>query len=352
MNVLMRHIEWLLTTHDCVVIPRMGAVLAHYKPAEISDDGRYFIPPCRVFTFNSELKVTDGLVESSVARSMGISHDRASAIVAADVDTMIHQLHNDSHLSLGRIGTLQLDHDSETIEFRPFRNDGITHLASWLPETTLSYFDSERKQDAPASTDLTKSRTVSPVHRFVKATAAAAAIVAIAFITSTPIAVRDAHLASTSLPTVTAPRPAYVPSMITPVITMPRLEEQPAVDTAARAKYQQQHHEANAEPDAAKIPDATKIAQPVSVPSVSTQSTEIRFNETDPYCVVVGSLNSEQEAQDHIARLGRNFPHQLGVLVKDGRYRVYAATGATKAQANAAARSLSDRFAGAWVCSK
>lgn len=349
----MRHIEWLLTTHNCVVIPRVGAVLAHYKSAEISDDGCCFMPPCRVYTFNADLKVTDGLVESSIARSLGVSHERASAIVAADVDTMIHQLHNDSHLSLGRIGTLWFDRDSETIEFRPFRRDGISHLASWLPDTSLAYFDSDRQEESAVSAAGTMAaKTASPLRRFLKATAAAAVFAAIAFVASTPITVRNANYASTSLPAVTAPRTAYVPSMTTPMITMPRMADQPVVDTAARSKYQ---HDLRAAADEKAAPAAMtekKAEKPADNTSKPPQNTQVRFNEADPYCVIVGSLNSEEEAREHMARLSRNYPHPLGVLIKDGRYRVYAATGATKAQANAAVRSLSGRFAGAWVCSK
>ncbi len=59
--------------------------------------------------------------------------------------------------------------------------------------------------------------------------------------------------------------------------------------------------------------------------------------------MIVASFPEESQATRYIAE---NPGRVLGVLEQDGKYRVYAATGATYEEA-AAQKSISD---GAWIC--
>ena len=67
------------------------------------------------------------------------------------------------------------------------------------------------------------------------------------------------------------------------------------------------------------------------------------------YCVVIASCATESEAQRFI---NRNNHLQLGILAKDGRYRVYAATADSYAAAQQAANApvIAARYPDAWVC--
>ncbi|MDE6269902.1 MAG: SPOR domain-containing protein, partial [Muribaculaceae bacterium] len=69
------------------------------------------------------------------------------------------------------------------------------------------------------------------------------------------------------------------------------------------------------------------------------------------YCLVVASMATENEAKRYLAK---HADIELGVLNKDGRYRVYAVEGSTISEVNRLAESsqLDKRFPSSWVCRK
>ena len=55
---LVRHIEYLLTEHDCVLVPGLGGFVLQYVPARFSEDRKSIQPPGKQITFNSSLSFT------------------------------------------------------------------------------------------------------------------------------------------------------------------------------------------------------------------------------------------------------------------------------------------------------
>jgi septal ring-binding cell division protein DamX len=341
MNTTIRHIEFLVSTHNCVVIPGLGAILAHNQCAQISANGLTITPPHRVYTFNSSLTQTDGLVEHSVARSLETSYERAAAIVASDIDTMRHQLANDRSLSLGRVGTLEQDNNGN-VQFTGFSHDALTPGASWLPSLDISYMSARGTADASESNETVRVRRLSPVARFARAAAAAVVIAFVAFASSTPITIKDANYASIALPEVKAPHAEYVPSTSVPVLDIIDMTAtQVPVDTAARAAYQQAQKLPTAQPEPAKA------AVPTATPS------SIRMNDSDAYCVVIASVNNTNEAQEYIAEAKRKYGENCALLAQDGRYRIIIATAPTTVAARQAiSNGIAKRHLGAWVCAR
>ena len=50
---LVRHIEYLLTEHDCVLVPGLGGFVLQYVPARFSEGRKSIQPPGKQITFNS-----------------------------------------------------------------------------------------------------------------------------------------------------------------------------------------------------------------------------------------------------------------------------------------------------------
>ena len=75
------------------------------------------------------------------------------------------------------------------------------------------------------------------------------------------------------------------------------------------------------------------------------------MSDADKYCLVIASLENRAKAEEYIAKSGNE---NLAILEKDGRYRVYAATGESPKQTlnNARQNGLTRRYPGAWVCRK
>lgn len=331
MNITLRHTEYLLTAHPCVVIDGFGAVLRRRRPARYDDAGR-ILPPDYVYAFNPDITIGDGLLASSIARAEEVTPLRAATLIQADVEAMRRQLAADGTLTLGRIGTLVADSDGRIL-FRNYNADGLTPLASWLPVVPVPVSETRH-----ADTDVQDAEFVPHRHvrlrRMLRAAAAVAIVAATAIVTSTPITVSNANYASTSMPAVTAPRPAYVPSSAPIRLNLVYDGNGAiAVDTAARAEYQ------------------ARFASAAAAETVRTTPDAPRLNETDPYVVIIASLTNRRDAETCVAQNRARFGGNYGILSNaDGtRFRVYAATAASLDSARAALnRQDIRRFEGAW----
>lgn len=334
MNTTLRHIEYLVTRHNCVVVSGFGAILVHRRSACFDAEGRLHAP-CSTYAFNSGITESDGLLENSVARALSVSYDRACAIVADDVCAMRRQLAADGSIALGRVGTITLGDDAQML-FTPFETDMLSPLVDWLP--VIDPVEAYRRKsavDVDAVTERIAQRRRGFIASFARVAAACACLVVFALVASTPITVHNAHLASTA-PAVSAPRPAFVPSQSAPVLALRAYDRPAVVDTAARSAYRRARAAAVAERPVAQ-------AEPSAAP--------VRFVSEDHYRVIVGSVASADEARSFIASATKRYGGSYGFIEQNGRVRVYAATGATSAQARAQiGRGHLAHFSGAWVC--
>lgn len=336
MNLTVRHLEYLISRHDCVIVPGLGAVLARNVSAEESADCGRWTPPCRNYSFNGSLTETDGLLAGSVARALGISHERATELLADELLGMRRQLDHEGSLSLGRVGRLYRESD-EGVLFEPAEKDLLSPFATW-------YRPFELRPVAVAEAGLTEGDSgrrvakLTPFGRFVRIAAAIIVLVAVGLAVSTPVSVEDAQYASLTLPSIKSPKKVTVPAVAGP-----------AEKTVGAV--------AEEEPIAVQIEGGNKIEIPVAVAEKSVtakavkRGNSIRLNDFDEYCLVVASLVSEEAAGQFILDESRRNPGlAMGILEQKGRYRVYAATGKTQAQAlSAASNPKISRYKGVWV---
>lgn len=78
MNTIVRHIEYLASRRDCVVIPTVGALLARYESARYDAAAHRMIALARAYSFNASIEHNDGELVWSVARSQRIDYERLS----------------------------------------------------------------------------------------------------------------------------------------------------------------------------------------------------------------------------------------------------------------------------------
>ncbi len=106
-----RHIEILLLTNDCVIIPDFGGFMAHHVDARIDDGDGMYLPPMRTIGFNPQLKMNDSLLALSYVEAYDISYPDAIARIAEDVNEIRTKLENDGEYELNDVGMLRLTHD-------------------------------------------------------------------------------------------------------------------------------------------------------------------------------------------------------------------------------------------------
>lgn len=139
MTPLVKHIEYLLHRHDCVILPGLGALLVVHRPAVINESWVMAIPPVRTLCFNSAIHHNDGLLATSVARKERISYAEALQSVESDIADYRAALTADGQVRLGRLGVLKMDGE-ECVSFSPFRQDtqwGFTNIPLPIPSETV-----------------------------------------------------------------------------------------------------------------------------------------------------------------------------------------------------------------------
>lgn len=194
MNQLIRHIEYLISRNDCVIIPRLGALLAHYCPARVDETSGVINPPYRHFTFNSGIRDNDAMLAMSICRASGISCQQAIDYVNKEVDSMLHQLHSLGSLSLGKAGTLYYNASDCTCEFEPFTDDRLSVATAWLPTVTAIKIDDESADDNDINEE---SRPLWS--RISRVAAVAAVLIGVWFVASTPVSVDNKSVLPASL---------------------------------------------------------------------------------------------------------------------------------------------------------
>ncbi len=316
-----QHIEYLLSRHDCVVVPGWGAFIAQYEPAQINSDKGIITPPARFLSFNQSVNHNDGLLISSVMRRERISYEAANEAVKREVNLMRLQLETDGEVSLGRLGIFSKGGNS--IVFTA-TDDNVTS-AQFLG---LPAVNTNKNAEQPATETKTLRRDVIyvPVSRNIfKVAASLLLFIGLGLTLSTPVTLEDQ---STNLASIPAPKVTVKKKSI--IAETPR----------------------NAELFIA-IPDASQATAVIDttavMPPQHADMNILQCNDSDNYCLVVASLASRELAEEYISERGDISMH---ILECNGKYRIYVSTGATPAQAMLPTQdpTFADRYPAAWVC--
>lgn len=365
MNRTLQHIQYLLSQHDCVIIPGFGALLAHGVAAYRDDAGR-MLPPRRAYSFNQLLKDDDGMLAHSIARQAGVDYVQARAEVERDVAAMRRDLSEQGQLSLGRAGILTCNEGN--IEFFPPATDSVTPMASWRPAIQpVVLVDRARALRQQMEQGIARQTWRHRAGSAFRAAASILILLAISIAVSTPVEVDNVDYASlypeikTAVPSTSAlkkdkaHKTAKYPASM--AVSKPVTAGNGNIEVATVTPSCAANPKAKAEDKTVSGGNGKAVAEskPYATATSASKAAEIRFRDNDPYCVIVASLSSAEDAAKFIDEQYRSNPGMaLDVLEKDGRYRVYAATGASKAAAQSMASDsrIARRFKGAWVCAR
>ncbi len=108
-NELKRHIEILLLSNDCVIVPEFGGFMAHHVDARYDGRDNMFLPPLRTIGFNPQLTMNDSLLALSYVEAYDISYPEALNRIADEVAEIKQTLENTSRFELNDIGTIILN---------------------------------------------------------------------------------------------------------------------------------------------------------------------------------------------------------------------------------------------------
>lgn len=372
MNLVIDHLECLLRRYDCVTVPGIGALMVRYRPARFdSRNPLVLLPPSREIAFNGALVESDGLLENSVARKNGISFEAASRIVKEETESLLEQLKKFGSIVLGRLGELIFS-DHDTILFYPYKVSGWDFCQYGLrpiylknADTTLrtTYVGAEVGYETASAQRATypddsliekenrshKDETRGRLARnLVGVAASLAVIVTLALFFLNPVKVENEPLKASIAPTeavgVSDERASEIGVVSSDDMDAANPGDAGMENDALSEKVAVNHDDAVMK-TTSEVIAKTEEGSAGHSSSVTASKASVRFNESDPYCVVIASFPTESQAMKY---LSENHGKTLGVLHQDGKYRVYAATGASYEEA--ATQKSKAGESGAWIC--
>jgi cell division septation protein DedD len=279
------HIERLLAVHDCVIIPGVGGFVLQTVSAIYRKDGHTFLPMRKDIVFNEALQHNDGLLAGSYMQVYRADYPKAQEMAGEDIAELKSALLRDGKIRLGDIGSLSLGKEGQTI-FRPAEAAFVHTDYYGLPSFSFPVLPVIREKDIP--TPRREDILYIPVKkRFIRGIVASAAAMAAFILVSLPV--------NADQPVYTA---AIIPAELLRPQAPPPLEPEPAgiKETAGEET----------------------AAQPVAV-TVSAPATAGKT-----YYVVIASFPSPDNAREYLSGVKRAEYAGAGIVVQDGRYRVYA----------------------------
>ena len=197
-----RHIEILLLSNDCVIVPDLGGFMTHHIDARYDADDQMFLPPLRTLGFNPQLTMNDSLLVQSYIEAYDISYPEALRRIESEVEELKQHIAAAGYYELNDIGELSLNEEGKYI-FSPCEAGILTPelygLSSFemkpiaKAETIEEEKQEVQKETAPVLVDMTTGeeeddeRALVIKMSWIRNTVAVAAAVLAFFLMTTPV---------------------------------------------------------------------------------------------------------------------------------------------------------------------
>jgi hypothetical protein len=377
MDRIIEHVERLLLRHDCVIIPDFGGFVLQSIPAVYMGDEHSFTPSRKEIVFNPALTHNDGLLTESYMQVYAADFKKALQLVREDVSVMKETLDDDTEFQFGRIGLFMTEDDR--ILFVPGRSSDLLFSTSsyGLPvfhylslasrKPSVGFTDKPVAEDPVVSTikteDPPKSKNIIytiPVTRtFVRVLAVTAVAIILFLLISTPV--KDVNKDSYSA--------SFVPQEIMPKKTADEIVSDAfsTADALENVGISDGYVAETGKPEESVSSAEDKINEDLDIKPEWRSDTMAKTPETEPeihtggaktsnttspkspaassaksstekassaktvskavsgkYYVIIGSFNTRGQAQGYIKRLESDVASDAGIIMNDGRVRVYA----------------------------
>ncbi len=315
MQNLSPYIAYLLISHDCVILPGIGAFVAYDTKAGETEESGCVLPPVRLIGFNPGLKHNDGLLSGLVMRSLGVSYEEAAIIVTRFCEGIRSAVQQEGEYNLSMVGMFRLS-DLGHVLFTPAW-DSVANACNYgLDPVRLPALD---RRMAPVRE---KEHSEDVVHslgeRWTHAVRVIAASAAVFLFFATPIG-RDNDVHEAGL-FVTGNMSEYVPTLSVSAIPLD-IYQPPVVRP---------------------LPEISPVEQVV-----------VEYNNArQKHYIIVGSFPSRATAKAKLPAMTFKSRYTPAILNKDGRYRVYIRSFQDKSSAErflSSFRSTYPKYSDAWI---
>lgn len=356
---LSRHIESLLLSHDCVIVPGLGGFVAHYVPARRIAEEQLYLPPSRSVGFNQQLTINDGLLVQSYMQAYDTNYPETLKIIDDGVNRLKQQIEEEGQFELSGIGVLSMGMGGK-YSFTPCEAGVLSPELYGLDALTLPLLQQVGEEESTPSKKLPRSRgrimlkrtekdyTVSVSREIINHVAAAVVAVFFYFLWATPVSHVDGTVTHTAShiyeQLFTAPSSGNeVQEKATSVLSS-------AVTQAVAATAEKEAQPASTAEDSQNQPStpAQTVQQAVAQSQPAAAAAGGRFT------IVLASAISQGNAEAFAAQLQQEGYAEAACYKRGRMVRVIYGNYPTEAEAQAALRPLRqhESFADAWIMKK
>lgn len=336
MEKLVKNITRLITLHNCVIIPGVGALLAHRVPAYYSAKEKVFMPPHRSLAFNPQVTLNDALLQSEYMADGLMSFDEASECLANDIDKLRIKLSEAGVVCLGDLGTFTMDIDGK-IAFTPNAN-GIDDPCNFGFEPLVIAPLSELKKK-----DIVIKR--SSVSKYVSAVAAVIVAIFVLIPFGNSIYNNDIQLSIAGFaPVENTAKAVVAETTVTEAVAVEDVCDIAPVEETVTAHIFTEP--AIVEPVAVEEPQ--QVTEEVA-PAVANEVVTAPQENQKQFHIIVASTPNAKKAQQAIEELSTVFKADYKVVEGDRRFRIAIESYSTETETNIALERIHATFPDAWV---
>ena len=333
MENIVKNISRLIAHHNCVIMPGVGAFLAHRVPACYNATEKVFMPPHRALAFNPQVTVDDALLLSEYMGDGTMSYEEANECLHSDIDALRLKLADTGILYFGDLGTFKMDIDGK-ISFTPNENSIDDPYNYGFEPLAIAPLKELKKKDIVIKR--------SNISKYISAVAAAIVAIFVLIPIGSSIYNDDIQLSVAGFaPVEKSVHPVAVTPVSDAVCEIAPVEETVTAHIFTTSEASPAVEEAQiVEPQApvTTVADATALEVKEEVKEISRQ-----------YSIIVASTPNPDKAQLAITELSRKMQADYQVVQGDRRFRIAIESYETEADANAALERIQATFSDAWV---
>lgn len=333
MNSLTEHIEYLLTQHDCIVIPGFGGIVLRAQEAFFTE-GETLFPPCKSAGFNPGLTHNDGLLANSLMIERNISFNEAMILIELWVKELHAALLRGETIKLESIGTFSMN-EHQSLTYNPAETnlfDLDLFGFETLSLTRLQPKETTEVTVTPETTPANPDILLIPVNlRFLRHVSAAVLILIGLLFVSHPL--EDKRLPDNYASIISSD---WIRKSIVPAVSVPAEEvvlQDPVILTEEESVSDVSQLTPEVVSDNESAETGITLSEPEKVP-VPVPAPEPPVIKEKRYYIVIGSFPSLKQAQERMQTLSDQGIKGVEYLKKDNKYRIYVNSFVDKQQAN------------------
>jgi len=328
MERLASRIEYLLLSHDCVIVPEVGGFVLQIVSAGYSFNKHMFHPMRKEVVFNSTLNHQDGLLAEAYMKKFGADYAGACSMIEADVEGLRKELRDKGQVDMGLVGTLAVGEEGQVV-FTPSKDDVLCVDFYGLTSFHLTPLSDLKKEEAISEYE-NDTIYIRINKRVLRAVSSVAAVIALILLISTPV--KDVNTST------------YTASFI-PMETSKPKSEMLVADSDAPRNIIETGEDATS---TSLVVEAVSTTPDMIVQTPSIAQPKVR---TKSYYAIIGSFPRKDLAMKYIAGTDKQLCPNVDIVANDDRIRVYAGKFSNREDAESYINTLrtTDKYKDAWL---